>query len=101
MDPALTRQDVMDRLREGEAVIRSLGVARLGLFGSFRRDAAGPASDVDLLVEFVPGQKSFERFDALACWLEDRLRRPVDVVTPEALSPYIGPRILADVEYVV
>jgi len=32
--------------------------------------------------------------------LEDLLGRPVELVTPESLSPYIGPRIIEEVEYV-
>ena len=30
--------------------------------------------------------------------LEDRLGRKVEVLTPEALSPHIGPHILREVE---
>jgi predicted nucleotidyltransferase len=35
----------------------------------------------------------------LAFFLEDLLGRKVDLVTPESLSPHIGPKILAEVEY--
>jgi hypothetical protein len=72
----------------------------LGLFGSFRRDQQHGDSDVDLLVEFEPGAKTFDRYMDLAQLLEDLLGRRVELVTPEALSPYIGPHILQEVEYV-
>jgi predicted nucleotidyltransferase len=36
----------------------------------------------------------------LAFFLEDIFGRSVDLVTVEALSPYIGPHILEEVEYV-
>ena len=78
--------------------IRSFGVRRLGLFGSFARQGQGPGSDVDLLVEFEPGAKSFDNFMSLSFLLEDALQRPVELVTRESLSPFIGPRILAEVE---
>lgn len=93
---APTRDTTIARLRAAEPQIRGLGVRRLALFGSVARDEARPDSDVDLLVEFAPAQKSFDRFLALSELLEDLLGRPVELVTPEALSPYIGPHILAE-----
>ena len=76
--------------------VRALGVVRLALFGSVLRGEASPDSDVDLLVEFAPGEKSFDRFMALADLLEALFGREVELVTPEALSPFIGPRILSE-----
>lgn len=99
--PVHTRADVLERLRAAEAEIRGLGVCRLALFGSFARSEPRPDSDVDVLVEFAPEQKSFDRFMRLCDLLEERLARRVDVVTPEALSPYIGPHILAEAQDVV
>lgn len=93
---APTRDQTMQRLRAAEGAIRQLGVRRLALFGSVVRGEARPDSDVDLLVEFAPGQKSFDRFMALSDLLEELLGRPVELVTIEALSPFIGPHILAE-----
>jgi predicted nucleotidyltransferase len=93
---ALSRDEAVRRLQTVEAEIRLLGVRRLALFGSVLRDEARPDSDVDLLVEFTPGEKSFDRFMALADLLESVLERRVELVTTEALSPYIGPHILAE-----
>ena len=81
-------------------MLRRLGVQRLGLFGSFQRGEPNSESDVDLLVEFVPGGKSFDNFMAISFLLEDELGRSVDLVTREALSPHLGPHILEEVEYV-
>jgi uncharacterized protein len=78
-----------------------LGVARLAMFGSVLRGDADAGSDVDILVEFMPGAKSYERFLALSELLEDRLGRRVELVTVEALSPFIGPRILAEAQDVL
>ena len=97
----LTREGATARLIEAEAEIRALGVARLALFGSVLRNEARPDSDVDLLVQFVPGRKSYTRFLALFDLLEARLNRRVELVTPEALSPFIGPRILAEAQDVL
>lgn len=95
-----TRKDVFERLRRQRDDLRRLGVQRIGLFGSFQRDDSNAESDVDLLVEFVPGEKSFDNFMAISFLLEEELERPVELVTREALSPHIGPHILQSVEYV-
>lgn len=90
------RADVEACLHAARAEILGLGVRRLALFGSVRRDTAKPDSDVDLIVEFEPGQKSLERLVALGDLLEARLERRVELVTPEGLSPFLRPHILAD-----
>lgn len=95
-ETTLTRAQAIERLRPLEPEIRALGVRRLALFGSVARDEAGPDSDVDVLVEFLPGRKSLDRFLALADLLEQVLEREVELVTTEALSPHIGPHILAE-----
>jgi predicted nucleotidyltransferase len=97
----LSREQAITRLQQVEPGIRALGVRRLALFGSVARDEARADSDVDVLVEFSAGEKSFDRFMALADLLEEALEHRVELVTLESLSPYIGPRILAEVTDVV
>ncbi|MCA9870361.1 MAG: nucleotidyltransferase family protein [Anaerolineae bacterium] len=80
--------------------MRSLGVQRLGIFGSYVRGEQTDASDVDLLVEFEAGKKTFDRFMRLAFYLEDLLEQPVELVTPESVSPYIRPYINSELQYV-
>ncbi|HXK40206.1 MAG TPA: nucleotidyltransferase family protein [Candidatus Paceibacterota bacterium] len=84
-----------------EADIRRFGVRRLALFGSVLRGEARPDSDVDLLVEFHPDQKTFDHFMGLAFFLENLLEHRVEIVTPEYMSPYIGPHILREAEDVL
>ena len=95
-----TQEQVQRVIDAHHAQLRNLGVRRLGLFGSFVHGEPSPSSDVDLLVEFEPGKKTFGAFMQLAFYLEDLLGRRVELVTPESLSPYIGPRIIEEVEYV-
>ncbi len=82
-----------------QSKLRQYGVKRCGVFGSFARGPQNEESDIDVLVEFEPGNKSFDNFMKLAFFLEDSLGRRVELVTAESLSPYIGPRILREVEY--
>jgi uncharacterized protein len=93
---SLTREETIRRLQAVEAQIRCLGVRRLALFGSVLRNEARSDSDVDVLVEFTPAEKTFDHFMALADLLEDTLEHRVEVITTESLSPFIGPHILAE-----
>ena len=97
----LTREQAVERLVASEPEIRALGVERLALFGSVARGEGRPDSDVDVLVRFVPGTKTFDHFVALCELLEERLGRRVEVVTMEALSPFLGPRIVAEAQDVL
>lgn len=99
--PVHNREQAMEHLAACQDEVRGLGVARLAIFGSVLRGNPRADSDVDLLVQFEPGAKSYNRFLALSELLEARLGRRVELVTTEALSPYIGPRILAEAQDVL
>ena len=93
------KSDIFAELAKHEEELKRLGVRRWGLFGSFVSGHASQRSDVDILVEFESGKKSFDNFMRLAAFLEMQIGRPVEIVTPESLSPHIGPHILREVEY--
>ena len=95
-----TKEEIFTTLAEYQEYLKALGVKRLGLFGSFVRGQQNANSDVDVLVEFLPGQKTFDNFMQLLFLLEDLFQRKVELMTREALSPYIGPYILKEIEYV-
>jgi len=95
-----TKEDIISTLRNNRGALEAFGVKRLGLFGSFVRNEQQQFSDVDFMVEFEAGRKTFDNFMALSFLLEALLQRKVELVTAESLSPYIGPSILDEVEYV-
>jgi predicted nucleotidyltransferase len=95
-----TEDHVLSLIQKYQEQIKAFGVKRLGLFGSFVRGQQDENSDIDLLVEFDSGKKTFDTFIHLAFFLEDLFGRRVELVTPESLSPYIGPYIENEVEYV-
>ncbi len=94
-----SKEEIFEQIRSNRERLTAFGVRGFGLFGSFARSEQNERSDIDILVEFDPDQKSFTNFMGLAFFLEDLLGRKVDLVTRESLSPHIGPKILADVEY--
>ena len=95
-----TKEDILLLIQKHRETIRCFGVKRLGLFGSFLRRQQDGDSDVDILVEFEQGHKTFDNFVRLAFFLEELFERHVELVTAESLSPHIGSRILKEVEYV-
>ncbi len=81
------------------AEIRQLGdrygIRNIRVFGSTARGESGPESDVDLLVEYVPGHGGFAFVDFCEA-VEGLLKRKVDVVTEKSLHPLIRDEVLAE-----
>lgn len=78
---------------------RSYGVKAMGVFGSFARGDATKKSDVDILVEFVEPIGLF-KFVELEQKLSSLVGRKVDLVTKQALKPYIKNDVLKQTIYV-
>ena len=84
------------------AFCRRHHIKRLALFGSVLRDDFGPNSDVDMLVEFEPGQVvGLIRLAAMERELSDIVGRKVDLRTPADLSKYFRQEVVesAEVQY--
>jgi predicted nucleotidyltransferase len=72
-------------------------IRRLAIFGSALRDDFGPDSDVDVLIDFMPGHtpgffKLFEMEEELSGLLGGH---KIDMRTPEDLSRYFRDKIVA------
>ena len=91
---------IFKRILDEQKQLAFYGVKNIGLFGSFVRGDQTPMSDIDILVEFTPEKHTFDNFMEVAFLLEEILGRKVELITPEALSPHIGPHILREVEHV-
>jgi len=80
------------------AFCRKHHIARLALFGSALGPDFRPDSDVDVLVEFVPGRVPGLAFFEMERELSGILDRKVDLNTPGFLSPYFRDNVLAEAE---
>ena len=93
-------------MEDREQILAALGAAlpelghrwpirSLAVFGSVARGEAGPASEVDVLVEFerLVGLSAFLALEEALAYV---VRRPVDLVSRPALKPHLGRRVLQE-----
>jgi predicted nucleotidyltransferase len=85
----------VDRKRLAE-LCRRHGILRLSVFGSAARGELHPDSDIDLLVEFIPGRRVGLRFIAIQEELSSLVGQEVDLNTPAFLSPHFRDRVTAE-----
>jgi uncharacterized protein len=78
-------------------VCRRNAVISVGVFGSMVRGEATQQSDVDLLVEFRERQSLLD-MARLERELSAAVGRKVDVLTKDAVSPYLRENILGEVQ---
>lgn len=92
---ASVRNSVPEELAAQVRVLgERFGVRNIRIFGSFARGDSTSDSDLDLLVEYVPGHGGFA-FIEFCERVEDLLGRKVDVVTDKSLHPIIRDKVLA------
>ncbi|MGQ4875967.1 MAG: nucleotidyltransferase family protein [Promethearchaeia archaeon] len=73
-------------------------VSKIGIFGSYTKNLQKKDSDIDILVKFSEpiGLDFFDLLD----YLEEKLGIKVDLVSYDAISPYIKPYIEKEVIFV-
>ena len=92
MDLALTLERHRDAIT---ALARHRRAANPRLFGSVLHGRALPGSDIDILVDALPGATLFD-LGGLQADLEELLGAPVDLLTPQDISPRFRAQVLAD-----
>jgi predicted nucleotidyltransferase len=92
-----SREEILTILEQNREAIRSYGVRRLGLFGSYARGEATEASDLDFVAEFET--KSFEAYMNLKEFLEGLFKCRVDLVLADAIKPRLRATILEEAVY--
>ena len=76
-------------------VLKKYPIQKAGLFGSVVRDEEKKNSDIDILVEIVPGVKlSLFDYIGIQSALEDALERKVDMVQYKSVKPALKQYIL-------
>ncbi len=90
-------QAIKDRCPE---IKERFGVEKIGIFGSILRGEDTPSSDVDILVGFKEGRKTFDNYIELMFYLEELLEREVDLITIESVHPLMREHIMREAVYV-
>jgi uncharacterized protein len=97
----LTKQDIFKTIQDNKEIIKSFGVTEIGLFGSYVRNEQTESSDIDFLVDFYKEKKTLRNYIDFCDMLENMFQKnKIDIVTKNGLSPFIGPHILKEVNYV-
>lgn len=90
------RMELIDKMGANADRIRSFGIERISVFGSFARNTQiKSTSDIDLILDFAPGKKSFDNIVDLGDFLENLLGRKVELLTRESLKSKTGKQILS------
>lgn len=76
------------------------GAEKIGVFGSYARDEARPDSDLDLIVWFKE-QKSLLGIIRIERELSELLGVKVDLLTEQAVSPYLIDRIRREIKVIL
>lgn len=92
MKPSIALDTNRTAIRDAAARFRS---ANVRVFGSARHSTDREDSDLDLLVDPLPGATLFD-LGGLQMELEDMLGVRVDLLTPGDLPPEFRNRVLAD-----
>ena len=96
-----TKENILATLKNNKTKFSKLGIRNIGLFGSYLRGEQSKSSDIDLLIDFEPEKENFDNFMAVYDLFERLFKNEkIEVVTVNGLSPYIGPKILNEVQYV-
>lgn len=90
----LTREEIIRKIEENKEKIKSFGVKKLVLFGSYARNEGREDSDIDFLVEFEKGRGLFDDFVHLLHFLEKILGRKVDLGEKHLLREELKSNIL-------
>ena len=94
----MTKDTILTFLKENKKFLQErYKVTKIALFGSYSRDDADEESDIDLLVD-MPA--SFDLYYDFKEFLENKLKKKVDIGFEKNLRPFIKESIKEDIIYV-
>ena len=96
----MTREDIIDRLRQNEAALRARGVKHAALFGSRARGDGRPDSDPHNKIEKDPEARiGVWDYVGIKDFIAGLFDGPVDVVKLKTLKPCVRPSVTSDAIY--
>ena len=73
-------EDIIEFFKNSKHELEKYGVRKIGLFGSYAKSQENENSDIDVLIEFEEGNKTFDNYMDFKFYLEDRFNKEVDLV---------------------
>ncbi len=96
----MKRDQIIATLKAAEPELRKRGIRHAALFGSVARGEERPDSDIDILVEFKPGEEgSIYDYVRLKEYVAGLFEEPVDVIDRDALKPHLRAPASRDTVY--
>lgn len=94
----ISKDEIISGLLSLEPELRKCGVSRLAIFGSRARGDHSPESDLDVLIDVVPGRK-FSLLDlvGVAHVIEDAMHVNANIFMRRSLEPRMRETIGPDV----
>lgn len=92
-------EDIIKFFKHNNHELKKYGVKKIGLFGSYVKNQENDNSDIDVLVEFEEGNKTFDNYMDLKLYLEDRFNKDVDLVIGENIKEDLRKEILGSARY--
>lgn len=92
-------EDIITFFKEHKSEIERYGVEKIGLFGSYSKNQEKENSDIDVLVQFKEGNKTFDNYMDLKFYLEDKFNKEIDLVIDENIKEDLKNEILGSVRY--
>ena len=82
---ALSSNKIVKTLEKNSAQLKSFGVKKIGLFGSYLTKASNNSSDIDFIVKLK--KPTFDSYMDLKFFLEKTFRKKADVIVEGSLKP--------------
>ncbi len=94
----MTTKEILTFLTDHKAYLRDrFAVRRIGLFGSYARGEVSKESDIDVIVDMP---SSFDGYYSLKEYLEEHLKKPVDLGLESNIRAFIKEKIQDEIIYV-
>ena|SRR3989344_5267876 len=90
----VNKKQIIQRIEQNSSRIKSLGVSKLILIGSYARDEQKKNSDIDFIVRFEKGRGLFDDFIGLLHFLEDLFHKKIDLAEMNLIKEELKPSIL-------
>lgn len=95
------KKQITEILSNNKINLSKYGVKHIALFGSYYNGSAKKDSDIDLIVKFKSNQKSFDNYMDLKFFLENKIKKEIDLFIEENIKTELKEDILKNYEILI